>query len=779
MADRVVADLPMRPSPNPSYGDFSAELESLPIPPLDHQFFSTDDALSDNFFSDLGLGFEENCEYELTFDDIEDLHLLSDTEDFLIPDGFDEATGGSMYRDTDRGVDPTSKAAAGSKLASPDSDTSIVSGVKDYDVAGYLNCQSSESGSYNGVYSRNSGDGKSNRAMDFASPDDHESGGPASSHGSGNCGSGVSEGVNSPVHSDNSDRDVSSNIFGDLKVKLETGKNCMSKRKKEAEEGNGESRTSKFRRSSTPVENSRSHSQSTLNPVSEEDEKKKARLMRNRESAQLSRQRKKHYVEELEDKVRNMHSTITDLNSKISYIMAENATLRQQLGGGGGMCPPPYPGMYPHPPMAPMAYPWMPCSPYVVKPQGSQVPLVPIPRLKPQQTVSTPKMKKSEKKTEGRAKKVASISFLGLLFFILLFGGLVPVVDVSFGGLGDKAPVGSDYFSGSFHDQHSGKFLSIDAHMNGSGENKGVGISAAKSDGFRETVEFVHQERGSQSKPGYGEFVRLGNESEPLVASLYVPRNEKLVKIDGNLIIHSVLASEKTKASLAHSEKSNRETVLAIAKDLAPYTVHEPGNRGGHAPLYRNPTERHKALASGASNTRKDHLQSNAADGRLQQWFREGLAGPLLSSGMCTEVFQFDVSPASASGAIVPAPSVSNVSAKHHQNTRQNTTRLKGGNRRILHRLAIPLAGSKFNITEEHVTKKSRKDDFQGNRSVSSMVVSVLVDPREAGDGDVDGMMKPKSLSRIFVVVLIDSVKYVTYSCVLPRVGPHIVTSWG
>ena len=57
------------------------------------------------------------------------------------------------------------------------------------------------------------------------------------------------------------------------------------------------------------------------------------------------------------------------------------------------------------------------------------------------------------------------------------------------------------------------------------------------------------------------------------------------------------------------------------------------------------------------------------------------------------------------------------------------------------------------------------------------MIVSVLVDPREAGDGDIDGMMKPKSLSRIFVVVLIDSVKYVTYSCVLPRAGPHLVTA--
>ncbi|MCI67568.1 transcription factor [Trifolium medium] len=57
------------------------------------------------------------------------------------------------------------------------------------------------------------------------------------------------------------------------------------------------------------------------------------------------------------------------------------------------------------------------------------------------------------------------------------------------------------------------------------------------------------------------------------------------------------------------------------------------------------------------------------------------------------------------------------------------------------------------------------------------MVVSMLVDPKEAGDSGVDGMMAPKSLSRIFVVVLIDSVKYVTYSCGLPRASP-LVTAY-
>ena len=150
-------------------------------------------------------------------------------------------------------------------------------------------------------------------------------------------------------------------------------------------------------------------------------------------------------------------------------------------------------------------------------------------------------------------------------------------------------------------------------------------------------------------------------------------------------------------------------------------------------------------------------------------------AGPMLSSGMCTEVFQFDVSP--APGAIVPASSMANISAEHQQNT---THLNKGRNRRILHGLPIPLAGSTHNITKEGMGRNSEKDNFQGsNKSVSSMVVSVLFDPREAGDSDGDSMMGPKSLSRIFVVVLLDSVKYVTYSCGLPLKGsaPHLVTT--
>jgi hypothetical protein len=382
----------------------------------------------------------------------------------------------------------------------------------------------------------------------------------------------------------------------------------------------------------------------------------------------------------------------------------------------------------------------------MVKQQGSQVPLIPIPRLKPQQPASAPKVKKTEtkKKSEGKTKKIASVTFLGLLFFMVLFGGLVPIVNVTFGGIRDGV-TGAN----GFYEQQRGRVLRVDSFSNVTDETTGsdgkceIGINCGR--GPNGGVD--QKEAKSKHSSGADEFV---NASEPLVASLYVPRNDKLVKIDGNLIIHSVLASEKARASQqASGKENNSETGLAIPKYPA---------IGRHPHMYRNPSERPKALSPGASDKLKDHMKSSAADGKMQQWFREGLAGPMLSSGTCTEVFQFDVSSPSA---IIPASSVSG--------QRENSTRInKAKRKRILRGLPVPLPGSNF------TGEQTRGPNSQRNTSAPSVVVSVLVDPREASDND---MITPKSLSRIFVVVLMDSVKYVTYSCMLPHSGTHLVTT--
>ncbi|WJX78147.1 hypothetical protein P8452_61398 [Trifolium repens] len=762
MADPILSDQPpeQQPSSDLDY-DFAGQFNNVPIPSFDFLFND-----------DLG-------DLEITFDDLDNLCIPSDTEDFLLPDSWNpNGVPVSPIIDNNQGD---------VNFDSPESGASVVSGDQSPDVSRFLNSDSvSADDNDNSV----DVDVKVSTETENAENSDREesSNGPVSSQGSGNGGSGVYEAMNSPSHdSGRYERDISSShehATVEEGVKLEgIVKGCDLKRKKESSHESAETRTPKCSRRSSSMEiktqqqqqQQQAQSQSGFDGIEDEDEKRKARLMRNRESAQLSRQRKKHYVEELEEKVRSMHSTIADLSSKITYVMAENATLRQQLSGGV-MCPPPPPGagMYPHPPMAPMPYPWMPCAPYVVKPQGSQVPLVPIPRLKPQQPAASSKSKKSEsKKTEVKTKKVASISLLGLFFCIMLFGGLVPMVDFKFGGLVDNVSGRSSYVSDRwFYGHGGGKIWPVNGHMNESGRDGEVGSPNGRF-GISDRNNY---ERGRKLGEEMNErkdsscFGHRDNASEPLLASLYVPRNDKLVKIDGNLIIHSIMASEKAKASQdAQVKKEKSGTGLAIPKDWdSALAIPEVGrNRGQHPNVYKVSAEQRRAIGSGSAKTLKDHMKSSATDGKMQQWFREGIAGPMLSSGMCTEVFQFDVSP--APGAIVPATAVGNISTE----TRRNATNInKSRNRRILHTLPDPLPGTRLNITEEHA-RNLPKDHLPGNKS--SMVVSVLVDPKE--DSDVDGMMAPKSLSRIFVVVLIDSVKYVTYSCGLPRASP-LVTAY-
>lgn len=127
--------------------------------------------------------------------------------------------------------------------------------------------------------------------------------------------------------------------------------------------------------------------------------------------------------------------------------------------------------------------------------------------------------------------------------------------------------------------------------------------------------------QGSQRLPDSDEMARRRNSSEPLVASLYVPRNDKLVKIDGNLIIHSVLATERSAASQVNSKVNKKEdTSLAIPENLAAaLAIPEVGKKGGrHQNSYRNPTDPQRALGPGSTDALKDQLKSNS-DGKLQQ----------------------------------------------------------------------------------------------------------------------------------------------------------------
>ena len=285
-----------------------------------------------------------------------------------------------------------------------------------------------------------------------------------------------------------------------------------------------------------------------------------------------------------------MHSVINDLNSKISFIAAENATLRQKLGGAGVSGPPP--GVYPPPPLPGIHFPWVPG--YAMRPHGSHVPLVPIPRLKPQQAAAAGKVSKkpevkksveSKSKTRTKTKKVASISLLGLLFVALVFGAFVPGFNHSLGMRGRSDNVMFGNFGHS-----DARVFSVTNH--GKGPKGGLNSS-----------DIISTDPGMVTghADGAGQKHRAANDSsEILPALLYVPRNGKHVKINGNLIIHSVLASEKAvahKASNVQSVKDYKETSVAIARYLSP-----PG----------------KDMNS---------KETFPPDAPLPQWFREGMEG--------------------------------------------------------------------------------------------------------------------------------------------------------
>uniref|UniRef100_M1DE75 TGACG-sequence-specific DNA-binding protein TGA-1B n=1 Tax=Solanum tuberosum TaxID=4113 RepID=M1DE75_SOLTU len=127
---------------------------------------------------------------------------------------------------------------------------------------------------------------------------------------------------------------------------------------------------------------------------------------------------------------------------------------------------------------------------------------------------SSPKSSKKveKKKNEVKTKKVASVNFLGMLFFMLLF----------------------------VFEKYHGRVLTINGPMNGtdySGKYDGIDHSSLCGRGGQ-----GESNQQNTNKASYV-FVCVGLASDPLAASFYVPRNGTLVKIEGNLIIQSVLAS--------------------------------------------------------------------------------------------------------------------------------------------------------------------------------------------------------------------------------------------
>jgi hypothetical protein len=191
----------------------------------------------------------------------------------------------------------------------------------------------------------------------------------------------------------------------------------------------------------------------------------------------------------------------------------------------------------------------------------------------------------SKSRAKAKTKKVASVSLVGLMFVMLIFGAFVPGFNHSFGmrGRSDGAMLRS-------FDQVHDRVVTVTNH--GKMPKGGLNTSDMSGVDSGRTDDIAEQKHGPAL-----------NSSETLPALLYVPRNGKHVKINGNLIIHSVLASEKavahrtSKHESDHSGVNQKETSVSVAHHLS-----LPGNS-------MNPQEK------------------SPVDGPLPQWFREGMAG--------------------------------------------------------------------------------------------------------------------------------------------------------
>jgi len=73
-----------------------------------------------------------------------------------------------------------------------------------------------------------------------------------------------------------------------------------------------------------------------LTPAEEKDLRRQRRLIKNRESASLSRQRRKEHIDVLELQVSNLQAENDQLKAQVQYLSAENVALKERLRQPGG-----------------------------------------------------------------------------------------------------------------------------------------------------------------------------------------------------------------------------------------------------------------------------------------------------------------------------------------------------------------------------------------------------------------------------------------------------------
>ncbi|GAQ85622.1 basic region leucin zipper [Klebsormidium nitens] len=583
-------------------------------------------------------------------------------------------------------------------------------------------------------------------------------------------------------------------------------------------------------------------------------EKLQERLMRNRESAQLSRQRKKAYMEEMASRIRSLSTTVSELNTTIAHLSAENASLRHQLAfylppGTAPPLPavgPPYmaqtvPGMRPlYPAPGPIAYGGYPG---VMRP--GYAPPVPIPRLSVQSAASAKKAttkrgtsakskakdapdgtkQPASKRMKLPGKAAAGISAMALFCFAMVIApaswhtselttgtAVQPAGFEGFGVPGLKAggrvlmslPEGNGSVGAGGAGKGHGRGGSEVAHgmaMNGT-TGEGVGSTLVNSSlVWQQLVNasspFSVPPRGNDA-PGSQPWVLSRDRSGKVegdrsqvsgVVSGIVPER-------GDWIRNAVVVEARRAAGRIVADVALRKSATSLM------TSQEHERLKGIATLAlagRAETTRHAALpAAGAALADEGSGFDRYPERQTSNmWSFSG--APFLSSAMCTELFQF-ADPAVVNGgsgrearaaaeeaalAVAREQSLEGAEAKEGVQKQNQTASLRGMGRKWKPKNpdAVPMPpvngtrsqfDAKAEFEDEKQPERCEEGAFGCKNASSSVVVSVMV-PQVGWERSTfepkKGASTSKGLGQIFVVVLINSAKYVTYSCSVPSVA--------
>eukprot|EP00850_Spirogloea_muscicola_P019145 SM000184S03778 [mRNA] locus=s184:176652:180786:- [translate_table: standard] len=559
--------------------------------------------------------------------------------------------------------------------------------------------------------------------------------------------------------------------------------------------------------------------------------KRLARLQRNRESAQLSRQRKKYYIDELEGRLKAMQTSVAELTATVTHLTSENMGLKRQLayfyqaaGGPGGR---PVPG----PPLMPMPRgpPFSAMLAGRLLP-GQAPPPVPIPRLKTQRsgTAAARKTKAAsavpngaeaqsvasgEKGNRGtkrlRAAEGATVAMLSLFCFAMFLSPkaprewLLPRQSTALvggweeawgsGGEGlageeaalvlDGSPTASSKAGARVLMGFVDDFDAVNATSPGQQWQSSAAVlagtgNAPQRDGCagceRLRVKLgakLRVARATENTVNSTSHVLELNATQPVPASLMVPRSNGLVQIDGSLIIQAVMAGDKAAKALVQRKEHQ---LGADGKSRRPLRVVEMQKLKAQAMVAIEgsgdvDTKRALMAKQGMNGGGPKRLPAAEDGAQLQEWFGGDIAGSVLSSGMCMEVFQFDASPVQTRET---AKSTAAEAAAAASNAVQNRTTTPAPrnkrSRRDLYAMPMPpVGGGKSEAKSAAEDGESEEQCRQNRPANSTMVVSVLASPQDVAGATVGS----GRLSQIFVVVLVNEVKYVTYSCGLPIIA--------